>query len=159
MEFTFLNLRTGKKVRELFNKRYGHTDWVTTCAYLSDGRIVSGSMDKQLCLWDKSAVKCQNLVGHNGSISKVKVDSSNVAVSAAYDSNLLVWHLDSLECAQGLFKGHSDAVMEFEWKNSLCVSGDRKGGLAFWDINRPTPLMKNQGHSSAVSKITLYSDN
>ena len=68
------NIRTGKKLRELYSKRFGHTDWVTTCAYLQDGRILSGSMDKRLCLWDRSAVKCQDLVGHNGSISKVKVD-------------------------------------------------------------------------------------
>ena len=40
------NLRTGKQVRQLYNKRYGHTDWVTTCAYCTDGRVVSGSMDK-----------------------------------------------------------------------------------------------------------------
>lgn len=93
------NHRTGKQVRQLYNKRYGHTDWVTTCAYTPDGRVVSGSMDKQLCLWDKNAVRCSPLVGHNGSISKVKVDNSNVAVSAAYDSSLLVWQLDRLECA------------------------------------------------------------
>ena len=52
------NLRTGKQVRQLFSKRFGHSDWVTTVAMCSDGRVVSGSMDKQLCLWDKSAVKC-----------------------------------------------------------------------------------------------------
>ena len=40
------NLRTGKQLRQLFSKRYGHTDWVTTCAVTSDGRVVSGSMDK-----------------------------------------------------------------------------------------------------------------
>jgi len=48
--------------------------------------------------------------------------------------------------------------MEFEWKNSLAVSGDRVGGLAFWDINRAEPLKKIQAHGSAVSKICLYSD-
>lgn len=131
---------------------------MTTVDYLSDGRILSGSMDKQLCLWDKSAVKCSNLVGHNGSISKVKVDSSNIAVSAAYDSSLLVWRLDGLECVQGLFNGHSDAVMEFAWRNSLCVSGDRVGGLAFWDINRGDPVKKVKAHGSAVSKVVLHSD-
>ena len=47
---------------------------MTTCAFLRDGRVLSGGMDKLLCLWDAKAVKCQNLVGHNGSISKVKVD-------------------------------------------------------------------------------------
>ena len=116
-------------------------------------------MDKQLCLWDRAAVKCSNLVGHNGSISKVLVDESNIAVSGAYDSSLLVWRLDGLECVNGLFKGHSDAVMEFAWKNSLCVSGDRKGGLAFWDINRGDPLMKMNGHSGAVGKCILDGQN
>jgi len=81
-----------------------------------------------------------------------------VAVSGAYDSSLLVWRLDGLECVNGLFNGHSDAVMEFAWKNSLCVSGDRKGGLAFWDINRGDPLKKMNGHSGAVSKCVLYSE-
>ena len=70
-----MNLKTGKKQRELYNKRFGHTDWVTTCAYVSDGRILSGSMDKRLCLWDRSAVRSNDLMGHNGSISKVKVDN------------------------------------------------------------------------------------
>ena len=49
--------------------------------------------------------------------------------------------------------------MEFAWQNSLCVSGDRKGGLAFWDINRAEPLKTLNAHAGgAVSKIVLYSD-
>ena len=93
------NTRTGKRTKNLYNKRYGHTDWVTTCAFLQDGRILSGSMDKRLCLWDKGVVQCKDLVGHNGSISKVKVDHRNVAISSGYDSSLLVWNLDNLECS------------------------------------------------------------
>jgi WD40 repeat protein len=65
---------------------------------IRDGRILSGGMDKLLCLWDAKVVKCQNLVGHNGSISKVKVDDQNIAVTSAYDSSLLVWNLDTKEC-------------------------------------------------------------
>ena len=83
------------------------------------------------------------MVGHNGSISKVKVDNNNVAISAAYDASLLVWKLDGLECVQGLFKGHKEAVMEFAWHQSLCVSGDRAGGVAIWDINAGTTLLKS----------------
>jgi len=66
--------------------------------FIRDGRILSGGMDKLLCLWDAKVVKCQNLVGHNGSISKVKVDDQNIAVTSAYDSSLLVWNLDTKEC-------------------------------------------------------------
>mmetsp|Transcript_31016 Transcript_31016/g.30478 ORF Transcript_31016/g.30478 Transcript_31016/m.30478 type:complete len:99 (+) Transcript_31016:269-565(+) len=92
-------------------------------------------MDKLLCLWEPKVVRCKNLTGHNGSISKVKVDQNNVAVTAAYDSALLIWNLDTSECLQGLFNGHKDAVMEFEWNNSLVVSGARDGSMAIWDIN------------------------
>ena len=55
---------TGEFRRELFNKKYGHHEWVTTCAHLKDGRLLSGGMDSLLCLWDKSIVKCENLMGH-----------------------------------------------------------------------------------------------
>ena len=109
-------------------------------------------MDKRLCLWDKGAVKCQDLVGHNGSISKVAVDAQNVAISSAYDSSLLVWRLDGLECVQGLFHGHKEAVLEFSWANSLCVSGDKAGGIAIWDINCGKALLSRQAHAGAVAK-------
>ena len=39
------------------------------------------------------------------------------------------------------------------------MSGDRVGGLAFWDINRADPLKTLNAHAGgAVSKVVLYSD-
>lgn len=91
-------------------------------------------------------MRCSELIGHNGNISKVQVDSSNVAVSSGYDAQLLVWNLDSGECLQGLFSGHKQAVMDFAWNNSLVVSADKAGVVAFWDINRDKPVIVKQGH-------------
>ena len=87
------------------------------------------------------------------------VDSQNFGISASYDSSLLVWNLDTLEAAQGLFNGHKDAVVEFQWRNSLVVSGDRGGSMAIWDINTGKTLrtMKNI-HKGHISKIEFYSD-
>jgi WD40 repeat protein len=130
-----------------------------TLTRFSDGRILSGGMDKLLCLWDAKVVKCTNLTGHNGSISKVKVDDRNVAVTSAYDSSLLVWNLDTRECCTGLFNGHKDAVMEFEWVNSLVVSGGRDGSVAVWDVNTGNAIQTMPGvHGGAVSKIAFLSD-
>ncbi len=63
-DFNTFSSKNGRHVRQLFNKRYGHKEWVTTCAHLSDGRILSGGMDSLLCLWDKKIVKCSNIYGH-----------------------------------------------------------------------------------------------
>ena len=86
-------------------------------------------------------------------------DDQNIGISSSYDSSLLVWNLDTLECAQGLFNAHKDAVVEFQWRNSLVVSGDRGGSMAIWDINTGKAVREMKGaHSGAVSKINFFSD-
>ena len=92
-------------------------------------------MDNMLCLWDSKVLRCSNLAGHNSTISKIEVDENNCGISASYDASLLIWDLDRLECSQGLFNAHKDAVVEFAWSNSLIVSGDRGGSMAIWDMN------------------------
>lgn len=37
--------------------------WVTCVTYLSNGCILSGGMDSNLCLWTKSGSKCHTLKG------------------------------------------------------------------------------------------------
>lgn len=77
-------------IARFFLHRYGHTEWVTCVAYLHDGRIVSGGMDAKLCVWAASGVRCQDLVGHIGSVSDVS-SIGDVAVSAGYDKTVRVW--------------------------------------------------------------------
>lgn len=51
-------------MRELFNKKYGHKEWVSTCAYSPTGNIISGGMDSMVCYWDSKGVKCDHFSGH-----------------------------------------------------------------------------------------------
>lgn len=126
------NLSDGKYRRELFSKQYGHKEWVSTVAFAPDGRIVSGGMDNQICVWAKSAVRCDTLMGHKSSISKVLVDETNTCLSASYDCVINVWDLDRLDNGAQLIGPHRNAVLEMAWKNSLVVSGDKDGVVAFW---------------------------
>ena len=43
-------IKNGFRVKELYTKRFGHTEWVTVCAFLPDGRVISGGMDGRLLL-------------------------------------------------------------------------------------------------------------
>ena len=83
-------------------------------------------------MWDKRAVRCDDLCGHKGSISKVQVDKTGTGLSASYDGSLLVWDLGSKECLKGLFKGHKDAVTTFAWNNSLVVSAAKNGRRKYY---------------------------
>lgn len=42
---------TGGLVCELYGVTWGHSDWVTSCAFSDDGRLLSGAMDGKICLW------------------------------------------------------------------------------------------------------------
>jgi WD40 repeat protein len=127
--------RTCKEKRNLFSKKFGHTEWVTGCKFLTDGRIVSGGMDSKLCLWHSTALRCDDLPGHIGSISEIDVNDQNIAVSASYDRTLRIWNLDAKQCMATL-SGHREPVTHFAWCGSLVMSGDRKGVVKIWDCHR-----------------------
>ena len=156
--------KTGKYKRELFSKRYGHSEWVTSVKFLKDQRILSAGMDGQICLWNKSSVKCDFLLGHETSISKIMVDDKNLAISSSYDCTLRLWGLDRIkrgkDNASDKFIGpHKSGIIDFDWHNSLLVSGDKNGTTAFWDINKVVSFKKfRNSHTAGVGKI-FFLDN
>jgi WD40 repeat protein len=153
------NLSNGKYRRELFTKRCGHKEWVTTCAFLPDGRILSGGMDSQLCLWKKNSVVCDHIGAHDASISKVQVDEHCIALSSSYDCFINVWDMNTIDTVQQLYGPHKKAVLDFDWRNSLVVSGDKNGVVAFWDLNTGRHVAKMQAHGKGIGCCKLYSDN
>lgn len=150
------DLSKSSQSRYLFNKNFGHKDWVTCCSFLQDSRILSGGMDGLLCLWDRRAVRCDNLSDHSSSISHLQVDSRNIAISSSYDKTMIVWDLQRLKKINSL-EGTAP-VITFAWNNSLAVSGERNGAGHFWDINTGQSFFNVQNHTSAVHKICFSAD-
>jgi WD40 repeat protein len=56
-------------------------------------------------------------------------------LSASYDCSINLWDLETTTQHAKLYGPHKNAVLDFEWKNSLVVSGDKDGTVAFWDLN------------------------
>jgi WD40 repeat protein len=151
------SLSTGKQIKELFSKNYGHTEWVTCCKILDDSRVISGGMDSNICIWDAKGVKCKFMKEHTGSISKIIVDTNHIVLSSSYDSSIRIWDANSnnsLGILQGVHKG---PITEFSWVNSLCVSGGRDGSLCIWDINTQQSIFFKTLHGGNVNKIKLHS--
>jgi len=94
---------TGRRKRKLYTKRHGHREWVTCVTYTSSGEILSGmcvlhsltnspthslthsgAMDSKICVWDRKALRCDELLGHSGSISTLlSGNNSNICVSGS----------------------------------------------------------------------------
>jgi len=153
------DLKGGRMIRELFTQRYGHSEWVTSCDYTPEGRILSGGMDSQLCLWDSRITRCESLLSHKSSISKVKVDEKNIGMASSYDGTISIWDLKQHDCIQTLGSAKSKSpLMDFDWVNSLAVTGSRDGQLGVWDINKGKCIKTARAHQGPISKVSLYSD-
>lgn len=140
-----------REKRNLYNKKFGHTEWVTSCVFTDAGKILSGGMDSKICLWHESALRCDDLLGHTGSVSQVDAFGT-VALSAGYDRTLRVWDLNRKACVATL-SGHAQPVMHFAWCGPTVLSGDRKGTVKAWDIESGTALHSHDTKRGQVGSL------
>lgn len=87
----------------------GHDDHVITCLQFSNNRIVSGSDDNTLKVWNATSGKCmRTLAGHTGGVWSSQMQG-NIIVSGSTDRTLKVWNADSGNCLHTLH-GHTSTV-------------------------------------------------
>ncbi|TMW55599.1 hypothetical protein Poli38472_010481 [Pythium oligandrum] len=147
--------------RTLYTKKFGHTEWVTCATYLPDNRILSGGMDSKLCLWDATGVKCEDLVGHSGSVTLVKTLSEEIAISASYDKTVRAWNVgrkaSSRQRELASIKVGSAPILDMSVLATAApsvITGDRDGCAHVVDVNDNKVSRKftaaHRGHTTSV---------
>lgn len=87
----------------------------------SVSRVVSGSRDKTLRVWDIIEGECLNtLVGHNAAVRCVQYDGKLV-VSGAYDNTVRVWNPQLKHCLHTL-EGHTNRVHSLQVIHSVNIT-------------------------------------
>jgi WD40 repeat protein len=77
----------------------GHTGHVLCVLQLSNGRLVSGSYDSTLIIWDVSSGTClSTLRGHTARVTCVLQLSDGRLVSGNWDNTLKLWDVSSGLC-------------------------------------------------------------
>ena len=56
--------------------------------------------------------------------------------------------MNTLSSAQQLAGPHKNAILDFDWHNSLLVSGDKNGVIALWDINQAKEIKTIKSHQA-----------
>ncbi len=150
--FATLTLAGGPLLRVL----EGHTEAVRAVAALDGGRVVSGSNDKMLRVWDvESGESLRVLKGHARGVNAVAVLEDGRVVSASGDGTLRVWDVESGDTLRVL-EGHRGAVkVVAALDGGRVISGSIDGTLRVWDLESGTTLRVLEGSGSEIYAVAV----
>ncbi|XP_065181565.1 F-box/WD repeat-containing protein 1A-like [Sycon ciliatum] len=136
----------------------GHTSGIS-CVQFDDTRIVSGSSDRTIKVWDirTNTPWCAlTLVGHSATVRCLHL-RGNQLVSGSADCTIKVWDLSmdasgcwsSAACRVTMI-GHLHTVRCLKVDDTKVVSGSYDMSLKVWDLKSGQCLNTLHGHAGAV---------
>lgn len=130
------NLETRRCIRTV----EAHRDSIWSLSLLPDGRVISGSTDAVIKIWEnlvESSAVLSELNGHRGKVRKLLVHS-HILFSAGADTNINVWNLNSCSLVTTL-QYHVKQISGLTLRNNqLCSAGFDKQ-IVRWDVSDLLP--------------------
>ncbi|KAJ3119874.1 SCF ubiquitin ligase complex subunit cdc4 [Nowakowskiella sp. JEL0407] len=140
---TARNWATGKYKKKSF---YGHDQFVVTCLHFDSEKIVSGSDDQTIKIWNLHGRCITTLAGHDGGVWALAMHQ-NLLVSGSTDRTVRVWDWQKGKCGY-VFEGHTSTVRcmllipsAADGLGPIIVTGSRDTTLRVWRL--PTSLPEN----------------
>ncbi|EPQ54156.1 WD40 repeat-like protein, partial [Gloeophyllum trabeum ATCC 11539] len=135
----------------------GHTGPVRALSFYPDGsRLVSGSEDNDLRLWNLADGQClMHLCGHSGPVNSVAVSGDgNYIASGSDDGTIRTWHAVTGQCLTVFKKTRGGVIsVTFSSDGRTIVSGHEDGLLRIWDASTCKVRWTLEGHGKSVTSV------
>lgn len=133
----------------------GHAHAVLSLVALPDGRLVSGSSDETIRIWDLVTGACQ-VLKQPGEVMSLLVLPDGRLVCGPADGVIHVW--DLLIGTYQTLRGHTDRVMSLAaLPDNQFASGSDDGSIRVWDLKTNTSQVLFQ-HTDGIKSLTVLVD-
>jgi len=133
-------------------KLRGHTGWVSCLEYGPNGRLISGSNDGTIRIWNLNSLECEMILtgSDNAIFCMALIDEQTLASS---DGNQIrIWDLRSGENL-GILVGHTDDVNQIVALGNLVASCSDDKKIIFWDILKFEAIHMIEEHTSYIFNL------
>ncbi|KRX92156.1 TP53-regulating kinase [Trichinella pseudospiralis] len=140
-----------------------------SCVQFDENRIVSGSSDKSIKLWDirtNNPLAVMTLLGHSGTVRCLQLNGSRLAsgsndhtlkmddekiISGSYDKTLRTWDLKTGQ-QSATFSGHEGEVLCLQFDRRKLISGSSDRSIRIWDLRTQIAgMILHNVHAKAVT--------
>jgi WD40 repeat protein len=138
----------------------GHRSWVSALAVLPEGKVVSGSYDRTLRVWDAATGLPARLFfnAYGGRIRAVAPLADGRVAFASDDAPIAIWDANLGEIIN-LPEGHAGNVLVLAVRpDGTLVSGGEDGALRIWDLHARTETGRIDGHEGWVTALAILPD-
>jgi WD40 repeat protein len=149
------------------------TGWVEIAVVSPDGRrILSGSYDKTMILWDRETGKSiRRFTGHLGIVRGIAFSpDGGRALSCGDDKVIRLWDLELGDLIRE-FRGHTDFVFSVAFSPDGKLAYSTSGGflangwengtdsaVRVWDVEKGDLVRKMEGHTGLVARVVVSPD-
>ncbi|GAA0164648.1 guanyl-nucleotide exchange factor [Lithospermum erythrorhizon] len=137
----------------------GHTG--TVRAINSDrSKIVTGSDDKSILVWDKQTTQLlEELKGHGSQVSYSRMLSGERVLTASHDGTIKMWDVRTDTCVATVGRSSSAILcVEYDDSTGILAAGGRDAVATIWDIRAGRQMHKLVGHTNWIRTIRMVGD-
>ncbi len=133
-----------------------HEHTVTSVCIAEDGKIISGSLDNTVRVWDMQGSRLAECRGHEDLVKSVCVTKDGKILSGSLDKTVRVWDMQGNQLA--VCRGHEYGVYSLcVMKDIKIVSGSSDRTVRVWDMEG-TQLAVCRGHEHSIWSICVTQD-
>ncbi|KAL0489220.1 hypothetical protein AKO1_013749 [Acrasis kona] len=148
-----------KKGGRLIRSLTGHTLDVNTIQFLPNGRLVSGSNDATIRVWNvDSGECCITMLGHNDWVRSLDILNERTIISGGDDGTIRTWDIETGKQIRiyGRDMGwiYDISVMDDDY----FISGSKDGKLRVWSAARGECIKVLSGHRRDVTTVLVLED-
>lgn len=134
----------------------GHHKWITCLCFSPDGeRIITGSADRTLIIWNIDGTLIRNIKAHDSFIEDVAISpSGRIIASVSRGRDIKLWNMEGNLLT--VLEGHTDKVLGVCFhpmgQSLVSISSDRT--IKVWDI-KGNLLKTLYGHKGGIHSIVF----
>jgi WD40 repeat protein len=99
----------------------------------------------------------RELAGHNGTVNRVLLVDSTMAISSSKDATVIVWDLQT-GVPRWTLQSNGEIVEGLMKHENLLFTGARDGTVRAWNLDDGQCVRVLQGHTTAVWKMAFNQD-